>query len=218
MAFDKKHIMRLGMQYFAEGGEPGGEGNEGGSNGNNNDDKLPKDMEELRRLMKREKESGRRAILKELGFEGSEDIKTTKEGLEKYREFIEKQKGDAQRTQEKLDTATKDLDVANKRADRAEKKLQMLSAGFPADSIEDMLVLAEAKVSETVTFEDAIKELKEKYSSVLGGKKEEDRSRGTGSNLGAGRNNAGNEKGSYGERLANKMKQNTVSSDYYFKK
>lgn len=219
MMTSKNDLLKLNMQFFAEGdGSEGNEGNDGassGNDGNNTDDKLPKSMDELRRMMKREKESGRRAILKELGFEGSEDIKNTKEGLEKYREFIEKQKTDADRTQEKLDTATKDLANANKRADRAEKKLMMLSNGFPADSIDDMMVLIESKVNDDVTFEKAMNEIKEKYSSVLNINKD----RGTGSGVGAGNSGkGGNKAGSYGEQLANKMKQKNASSDYYFKR
>ena len=97
---EKNTLRNIGLQFFAEdgagedpgtggsGGDPeGGEGGQGEGTGGKSGKTFT--QEEVNRLMKAEKESAKKALLKELGVE---DAKSAKEGLAKYKEILDKDK------------------------------------------------------------------------------------------------------------------------------
>lgn len=155
---------------------------------------------EVNALMAKEKDQGRKAILKELGID---DVKNAKEGLQKYKEYLESQKTDLQKAQDAARQAEKDKEALQQQIEISNQKLTALSLGCPPDKIDDVCVLARSRMSETVTFEQAVEQIKQGYPDMFN---QQTQNKGTGNNVnpqnkGTTSNNAG-----FGQRLASKYK------------
>ena len=156
---------------------------------------------EVNRMMKAEKESGRRSILKELGVE---DVKGTKEALEKYQKYLDSQKSDLEKANENLNETQAKLTSAETRANKAEFCLKAI-AEFEANpkSVDDLVAIAMTKVTDDKDIATVLKEMKENeaYNGFFTKSNSSSGSSGTGNPLPKGKsNNNGSE--SYGARLA----------------
>ena len=156
---------------------------------------------EVNRMMKAEKESGRRSILKELGVE---DVKGTKEALEKYQKYLDSQKSDLEKANENLKETQAKLTYAENRANKAEFCLKAI-AEFEANpkSVDDLVAIAMTKVTDDKDIATVLKEMKENeaYNGFFTKSSSSSGSSGTGNPLPKGKsNNNGSE--SYGARLA----------------
>lgn len=156
---------------------------------------------EVNRMMKAEKESGRRSILKELGVE---DVKGTKEALEKYQKYLDSQKSDLEKANENLNETQAKLTSAENRANKAEFCLKAI-AEFEANpkSVDDLVAIAMTKVTDDKDIATVLKEMKENeaYNGFFTKSGSSSGSSGTGNPLPKGKsNNNGSE--SYGARLA----------------
>lgn len=212
---------RIHFQFFAapDGAGGSGEGNsqqndpnqQGTQNNqqqNNQQQGTQYTQEQINTMMANEKRTARQALLKSLGIE-------LKEG-EKYEDAIKRVKGtlDAGKTQAQLDAEARtkaegERDEANKKVSDLETKVAALSAGAKPESLDDVITLAQAKVSSGKTIEDALKELKEKYPVLFG---ESDKNNGTGNSTNPPRKGANTE--SLGQRLA-KNSKHSVKSTYF---
>lgn len=212
---------RIHFQFFAapDGAGGSGEGNSQQNDPNqqgtqNNQQQNTQQQgtqytqEQINTMMANEKRTARQALLKSLGIE-------LKEG-EKYEDAIKRIKGtlDAGKTQAQLDAEAKtkaegERDEANKKVSDLETKVAALSAGAKPESLDDVITLAQAKVSSGKTIEDALKELKEKYPVLFG---ESDKNNGTGNSTNPPRKGANTE--SLGQRLA-KNSKHSVKSTYF---
>lgn len=215
----KDTLKNIGLQFFAEGGagegsgtgdsEGGSEGGEGGS-GEGTGGKSGKTFtqEEVNRLMKAEKESAKRALLKELGVE---DAKSAKEGLAKYKEILDKDKSAAEKAGETLAAEQKAKAEAEKRALLAEAKVEVLSAGCKPEYLDDVITLALKKVSDDKDLQTVVKEMKEesKYSAFFGGSDSDSGDKGTGGGAGFKRKEGSDKKGGLGSRLGAQAIHNT---------
>lgn len=216
-----KMFNRIHFQFFAapDGAGGSGEGNsqqndpnqQGTQNNqqqNNQQQGTQYTQEQINTMMANEKRTARQALLKSLGIE-------LKEG-EKYEDAIKRVKGtlDAGKTQAQLDAEARtkaegERDEANKKVSDLETKVAALSAGAKPESLDDVITLAQAKVSSGKTIEDALKELKEKYPVLFG---ESDKNNGTGNSTNPPRKGANTE--SLGQRLA-KNSKHSVKSTYF---
>ena len=216
-----KMFSRIHFQFFAapDGAGGSGEGNSQQNDPNqqgtqNNQQQNTQQQgtqytqEQINTMMANEKRTARQALLKSLGIE-------LKEG-EKYEDAIKRVKGtlDAGKTQAQLDAEAKakaegERDEANKKVSDLETKVAALSAGAKPESLDDVITLAQAKVSSGKTIEDALKELKEKYPVLFG---ESDKNNGTGNSTNPPRKGANTE--SLGQRLA-KNSKHSVKSTYF---
>lgn len=221
----KNTLKNIGLQFFAEGGaggDPGTGGSEGGSedgeggSGEGTGGKSGKTFtqEEVNRLMKAEKESAKKALLKELGVE---DAKSAKEGLAEYKKILDKDKTDAQKAQEDLAAETKAKTDAEKRALLAEAKVEVLSAGCKPEYLEDVITLALRKVSDDKDLQTVVKEMKEesKYSAFFGGSDSDSGDKGTGGGAGFKRKEGSDKKGGLGSRLGAQVANNTAKNPYF---
>jgi hypothetical protein len=206
METTEKSILPLKLQLFAE--ETGNEGGEpGGNAGDNGDDKNPPPaktftQEELNAIAKREKEEGKKSILKELGFE---DIKTVKDGLSKFKEWQDSQKTEAEKTAQTLKEKEDAITSANDKLALANAKLDAVKAGVNPKYVDDVVALAMIKISDEKPMETVLTEMKETYPNFFENVEEnDDGSKGTGSKV-AGKKGKIEIKG-IGERLAKKGK------------
>lgn len=168
---------------------------------------------EVSAMMAKEKNQGRLAVLKELGVE---DAKTAKEGLSKYKEYLDSQKTDLEKAQGETAAEKTARLAAEQKAQLLENSLAAIKLGVKPDCVEDVMALATAKVSDTKSFADVMAELKTKYPSFFG----EDASgsggeanKGTGGNVGS-KKSAGTASG-LGARLGAQAKTGEQKSSYF---
>lgn len=165
-------------------------------------------QEQLNTLMANEKRTARQALLKELGFELKDD-KAYKDTVKNIKATL-----DAGKTQAQLDAEAKtaaetaQLEAETKAA-KLEMKVAALSAGANPDYLEDIMLLAQGKVSDTVTVEAAIEGLKTKYPVFFS---KAVASSGTGNTTNPPRKGSTEE--SFGQRLA-KVNKPSGKSNYF---
>lgn len=192
------------------GGSEGGEGGQGtgGQSGKTFT------QEEVNRLLKNEKESAKKALLKELGVE---DAKSAKEGLAKYKEIRDKDKTAAEKTGENLAAETKAKQEAEKRALLAEAKIEVLSAGCKPDYLDDVITLAMTKVSDDKDLAAVVKEMKEgsRYSAFFGEFDGGSGDKGTGGGSGFKKKQEPDKKGGLGSRLGAQATTNNSKNPYF---
>lgn len=192
------------------------DGSEGGEGGQGTGGQSGKTFtqEDVNRLLKNEKESAKKALLKELGVE---DAKSAKEGLAKYKEILDKDKTAAEKAGENLVAETKAKQEAEKRALLAEAKVEVLSAGCKPDYLEDVITLAMTKVSDDKDLATVVKEMKEgsRYSAFFGEFDGGSGDKGTGGGAGFKRKEGSDKKGDLGSRLGAQVVNNTAKNPYF---
>lgn len=216
-------LLPMNLQFFGEDGNQGGEGVQSNSNAGasaEGDSSSQKEdgsnqgqqasgtsnsktftQEELTQRAAEEKKQGKNSILKLFGIK---DDKTAKEEAEAYLKWKESQKTEAEKQQETAAKNAQDLAEANAKVQLAEAKLTIIQLQVKSDSIEDVLTIAMAKVTEDKTLEEVIKEMKEqdRYKSFFSDSQDSTNSNSTGSS--AQRRNNGDLGNNIGKRLAEK--------------
>lgn len=160
-------------------------------------------------MMANEKRTARQALLKELGFDVTDD--------QSYTDTITgiKKTLDAGKTQQQLDQEAKtkaegEAKDANARAALAEMKVAALTAGVNPKRLDDMILLAQAKIANGQKADQAFEDLKKSYPDAFGA----EASGGTGSHFNPA-NKTGNNNEGMGARLAKQNKPSGKST--YFK-
>lgn len=166
-------------------------------------------QEQLNSMMANEKRTARQAILKELGFDIKDD-KSFKDTLKSIKDTLDAGKTQAQLDAEAKAAAETAKAEAETKAAKLEMKVAALAAGVNPEYLDDIIVLAQSKVSETMPVEKVMEEFKTKYPSffaeVAGGS-------GTGrSNNPPRKPQAGTE--GLGQRLA-KVNKSVAKSSYF---
>jgi len=228
--FETHTWRKIGIQFFASGasgaggeggsgtaeGGSGGSGSEEGGNNSGTGSQSGKTFtqEDVNALLKKEKESAKKALLKELGVE---DAKSAKDGLAKYKEILEKDKTDVQKAQDTAAAETKAKEAAEKRALLAEAKVEVLSAGCKPEYLDDVITLAMIKVTGDKDLATVVKEMKEdtKYSAFFGESDSGSGDKGTGGGSGFKKKEGSSKKGDLGSRLGAKVASNTTKNPYF---
>ena len=173
-------LLPLNLQYFAEGGEgQQGDGQQQSqsqnqhqqqSNHQNLDGQQSQHQqksegktftqEDVNGLVAKESKKAQEKLLKQLGIE---DFKTAKDGLEKFREWQESQKTEAEKQQERLQKLEQDHSSTLSENESLKAQLSALKVGVKAESVEDVVVLAKNLVSDDVDMDEAINQVVEKY-------------------------------------------------------
>lgn len=169
-------------------------------------------QEDLNRIAAQEKRQGMSSMLKALGFENES---AAKEFVEKYRQQEEDKKDDLTKAQEKLNTETANRELAEKKVDLLEKRFKVVAQGVPADKAEDIVILANSKVTESKDFDAALEELKKTYPSIFS---ENSQSSGTGTSGNPPRSGKPESNSGLGKRLAEKRKSANTQKNPYFSK
>ena len=118
------------------------------------------------------------------------------EEYKKYEAWKESQKTDEEKKNEALTNAENARIAAEEKANNLEAKVTCLSKGVIATSVDDVVILAKAMVTDEITIEQAIDKVLEKYPSFKGEQQQEDNK---GFIIGAG---AENLKGNANDALA----------------
>lgn len=164
---------------------------------------------QINSMMANEKRTARQALLKELGFEVKDDQSFT-DTLAGIKKTLDAGKTQQQLDQEAKNKAEDDAKNANARAEAAEMKVSALTAGVNPARLDDMILLAQAKIAKGQTADQAFADLKKDYPDAFG----TESSGGTGSHVNPAKNKTGDDGESRGARLA-KMNKTSVKSSYF---
>lgn len=123
----------------------------------------------------------------------------SKDELKAYNEWKESQKTDEEKKNEALTNAENARIAAEEKANNLEAKVTCLSKGVIATSVDDVVILAKAMVTDEITIEKAIDKVLEKYPSFKGAAKLQEEETQKGFKIGAG---AENLKGNADDALA----------------
>lgn len=210
-----ERMFPLNLQFFADDSNDNGNDQSGNEDQNSNDNSGEKTFTqtEVNNMMAKEKNEGKRSILKSLGFKNEDEAK---EAITKYNEIIESKKTDEDKAKETMKKIKDDASEALNRALIAESKLACFALGINKDYIDDVLAIASNKVTEDKDLETVLKEMKddEKYKSFFVSENQNNSS-GTGSNAGHSNNVGDKFKQGYGERLAKNNKSKQTKSSYF---
>lgn len=156
----------LNLQLFADDGEgdqtepPEGGGTEPIDSAEPTEPTKTFTQEDVNNIATREARKAQEKLFKELGIEDFEDAK---EGMTKFKEWQDAQKTDAEKKDEKLTNLEKEHSSTKAENEFLKAQISASKQGVRADSVEDVVVLAQNLVSEEFTMEEAIKSVVEKY-------------------------------------------------------
>ena len=155
---------RIGMRRLLQVDGGTGTGGEGNSAGNEGDPEAGEGKgEEAKTFTQEELDK----IVKERVARVKKD-QPPKEELEAFKQWQESQKTEEEKKNEALTNAEKARVAAEERALLAETKVTCLTKGVTANSVDDVVILAKAMVTDDVTMEQAIDKVLEKYPSFKG--------------------------------------------------
>lgn len=160
-----KDLLKLNLQFFSEP-EGNQEPNNDNPEGQSDNDTKPNETEKIftqqdvNNIAAKEAKSAQEKLLKELGIE---DFNSAKEGLQKFQEWQDAQKTDAEKKDEQVNQLTDTNTSLQAENNTLKAQLSAMKQGVNSESIEDVVALAERQVSDDVTLDDAIKAVIEKY-------------------------------------------------------
>lgn len=190
------------------------QGNQNGQNGTDGNQNKTFTQEDINRIAAREKAEGRRAILKELGIEDTEDARNA---VKTYLAQQESNKSDLQKANDRASKAEKAKTDAEERATALQQKFDAIAAGAKTETVDDLVALARTKVTDKVDFKAALELVKKSYPVFFNEGQQQNANVGTGGGTNHSRN--GGSGPSLGERLAkSRMGTNTKQESPFFKK
>lgn len=216
----KNGLMPLRDADGGQGGNDGGSGNDGGNDGgsdggNGNDGGKESEkkftQEQLNSILASDKKKVQAALYKELGFD---DEESAKEFITKYKEKEDANKSELEKATANNTALKSELKESKNKVSMLENKFKALELGCNPDSAEDVVILANAKVSDGKDFDTALNEVKEKFPSMF--------TQTTGGNTGGAgtppRGKTHEQAGDLGKRLAEGTSQGKPKKDDYFTK
>ena len=215
-------LLPLDLQFFAEGSDEGADGDvdNKGNDGSDAKDQAstnnPGDktftQAQVSAMMAKEKNEGKRAALKALGFSSEADAK---KAIESYNAIMNLQKSDEDKLSDEVKKAQQESNDNLSRAIEAENKLACLEAGVNKEFITDVLAIANTKVTDDKDLSKVLEEMKKDnhYSMFFGS---DAGSAGTGTNPGHTKGNDGGSQDNLGARLAKANAQPKKTESNFF--
>lgn len=120
---------------------------------------------DVNNLVAKESKKATEKLLKELGID---DFENAKDGLKKFREYQESQKTEAEKKEDELNRLKNENAEFTKENGRLSATISALKSGVKAESVDDVILLAQKEVSEEVGIDEAIKKVIEKYPLFAG--------------------------------------------------
>lgn len=134
-----------------------------GATGTNKKSERTFTQAQVTNMMAREKKQGRNAALKELGIDPKDN-----KLVQMVQAFINSQKSEEDKAAERQAEEASKLAEAEAKAMRAECKAEAMVLGAKAEYVDDVIVLALAKMDEDSDFKTIIGEIKTKYPTFFG--------------------------------------------------
>lgn len=223
MEKELKNLLAYNLQFFAEDGGAESDNSDNGAsedaNGGQEDQNSKESGErtftqtQVSAMMTKEKNEGKRSVLKSLGFKDEAEAKSA---FAAYKAFVDSQKSEQEKNADDVKNANAERDESIARAIAAENKLTCFEAGVGKDSIDDVLAIASTKVNDSKDLEQVLKEMKKdnRYSGFFNTNTQ------NGSGTGRNPNHSNsvkdkNEFGDLGKRLAGNNQSSEKKSSFF---
>ena len=115
---------------------------------------------EVNALIARETKKAQEKLLKQLGVK---DVKSAKEGLEKFKEIQESQLTEQQKIAKRAKELEESLTTTQQENGKLKAQLAALKADVDPESLDDVIVLANNMVDDDIDIDTAIKQVLKKY-------------------------------------------------------
>lgn len=169
--------LHMNLQFFAADTGAGG-GNEDPASdttgteetGTGEPETKPEDekaftQKDVNSIAAKEARKAQEKLFKEVGIE---DFENAKEGLQKFKEWQDSQKTEAEKQSEALNTLKQEKDTLAKERSQLQSQISAMKAGVNGDSVEDVIALAERLVNDETTIDEAIQQVIKKYPHFSG--------------------------------------------------
>src|SRR5690554_3519557 len=153
----------------ADNNKAGEQHNQQGTDSQKSEEQLFR-QEDVNNIVAKEAKKAQEKLLKQLGID---DFKSAKEGMEKFREWQESQKTEAEKQAEQLQKLQTDYNSVSEENASLKAQIAAMKAGVKADSVEDVVVLAKTLVDDETDMDSAIKKVIEKYPHFAEEKQEQ---------------------------------------------
>src|SRR5690554_3709818 len=127
-------------------------------------------QDDVNNLVAQEVKKAQEKLLKQLGIE---DFNSAKEGMQRFREWQESQKTEAEKQAEQLQKLQEQSQTLATENEQLKAKLAVVQAGVNPNSIDDVVVLAKSYLSKDVDLNTAIGKVLEKYPHFAAAQPEE---------------------------------------------
>lgn len=149
-----------------------GEENQEGTDSQQQSEEKTFRQEDVNNIVSKEAKKAQEKLLKQLGIE---DFKNAKEGFKKFKEWQDEQKTESEKQAEQLEQLQKNISQTTSENESLKAQLSALKNGVIADSVEDVVALANNYISDDVDLDQAIKQVIEKYPHFLQQEEQEDK-------------------------------------------
>lgn len=122
-------------------------------------------QEDVNNIATKEARKAQEKIFEELGIK---DFENAKEGFQKFQEWQESQKTESEKQQEALGNLKKEKETLSSENASLKSQISAMKQGVKAESVEDVVALAERRVNEETTIDEAIKQVVEEYPHFSG--------------------------------------------------
>lgn len=151
-------------------------------------------------------------VYKNLGFESESDMQ---EFIDKYKKQEEDNKTELVKEKEKTKKLEAEKVAETEKAKNLQYKFDVIAKGCNVDSVDDVVTLIKAKLSDDKDFETVLQEIKDQYPIMFNA---ETKNNSTGGGGTVPRKKSNNDISGMGKRLAEQRKQNNsiASNNNYF--
>lgn len=117
-------------------------------------------QDDVNNVAAKEAKKAQEKLLKQLGID---DFDNAKDGMAKFKEWQESQKTEQQKQVERLQELETNYSTASEENAGLKAQISAMKAGVKADSVEDVVVLAQRLVNDDTDMDTAIKQVVERY-------------------------------------------------------
>lgn len=159
-------MLKLNLQMFAEPTEDeAGNQNEGSGDKVEEVAKVTFTQDEFNSKMAERANRAESDLLKSLGVGSKEDLQ---QALAEFQEFKDSQKTEAEKKDEQVKALTDEKTQLQTDYDNLKAQVEAMKLGVKDDSIEEVIQLANLKVTDEVTLTEAMKQVVEKFPMFTG--------------------------------------------------
>ncbi|WDF02949.1 hypothetical protein [Shouchella hunanensis] len=158
------------LQYFAENPPPSGDqqtdqtdqsgGQQQEPSGQQEEPPKSFTQDDVNNISAKEAKKAQEKLLKQLGID---NFDTAKDGMAKFKEWQESQKTEQEKQTERLQELEKGNTSLTDENATLKAQMSAMKAGVKADSVEDVVVLAQRLVNDDTDMDAAIKQVIERY-------------------------------------------------------
>lgn len=122
-------------------------------------------QEDVNNVVARESKKATEKLLKELGVD---DFENAKDGLAKFKEWQDAQKTEVEKKAEEVQALADEKAQIQTEFENLKAQVEAMKLGVKDDSIEEVIQLANLKVTDEVTLTEAMKQVIEKFPMFTG--------------------------------------------------